>query len=61
MKYKYARTLGLTREKNCHNQHIRALLKTNKTTLYSTENEQKASIVERFNPTMKNKMLKHFT
>lgn len=37
------------------------LLKKHNITLYSTENEGKSSVVERWNRTMKNKMWKQFT
>ena len=37
------------------------LLKQNNITIYSTENEEKSSVVERWNRTMKNKMWKQFT
>ena len=36
-------------------------LLTNNVTLYSTENEEKSSVVERWNRTMKNIMWKYFT
>ena len=44
-----------------YNQQLKAALSANKLTLYSTENEVKSSIVERWNRTMKNIMLKYFT
>ena len=44
-----------------YNKHVRDLLAKNKITLYSTENEEKSSIVERWNRTIKNKMWKQFT
>ena len=44
-----------------YNKHVKELLGKNKTTLYSTENEEKLSVVERWNRTIKNKMWKQFT
>ena len=39
-----------------YNQQLKAVLAANKVMLYSTENEKKSSIVERWNRTMKNIM-----
>ena len=39
-----------------YNQQLKAVLAANNVTLYSTESEQKSSIVERWNRTMKNIM-----
>ena len=44
-----------------YNKHVKDLLAKNKITLYSTENEQKSSVVERWNRAIKNKMWKQFT
>ena len=44
-----------------YNKHVKDLLAKNKITLYSTENEEKSSVVERWNRTIKNKMRKQFT
>ena len=44
-----------------YNQQLKAVLAANNVTLYSTENEEKSSIVERWNRTMKNIMWKYFT
>ena len=44
-----------------YNQQLKAVLAANSVTLYSTENEEKVSIVERWNRTMKNIMWKYFT
>ena len=41
-------------------KHFKALLKKHNITLYHTQNEEKSSIVERWNKTMKNKMWKMF-
>ena len=43
-----------------YNQQLKAVLAANNVTLYSTENEEKSSIVERWNRTMKNIMWKCF-
>ena len=40
---------------------MKALLDKHNIKLYSTENEEKSSVVERWNRTMKNKMWKQFT
>ena len=42
-------------------KHFKEFLKKNKIKLYHTENEEKSSIVERWNKTMKNKMWKMFS
>ena len=42
-------------------KHFNTLLKKNNITLYRTQNEEKSSIVERWNKTMKNKMWKMFS
>ena len=39
-----------------YNKHVKGLIE-----LYSTENEEKSSVVERWNRTMKDKMFKYFT
>ena len=40
---------------------MRELLERNDITIYSTENEEKSSVCERWNRTIKTKMLKQFT
>ena len=47
--------------KEFYNKHLKELLDKHNITLYSTENEEKSSVVERWNRTMKNKMWKMFT
>ena len=47
--------------KEFYNSNMNNLLKQNNITIYSTENEEKSSVVERWNRTMKNKMWKQFT
>ena len=42
-----------------YNQHVKRVLTANNVTLYSTENEEKSSVVERWNRTMKNIMWKY--
>ena len=44
-----------------YNTHVKELLGKNKITLFSTENKEKSSVVERWNRTIKNKMWKQFT
>ena len=44
-----------------YNKHVKNLLAKNKIKLYSTENEEKSSVVERWNRTIQNKMWKQFT
>ena len=42
-------------------KHFKEFLKKNNITLYHTENEEKSSVVERWNKTMKNQMWKMFS
>ena len=44
-----------------YNQQLKAVLAANNVTLYSTENDVKSSVVERWNRTVKNIMWKYFT
>ena len=44
-----------------YNKHMKELLEKNGITLYSTENEEKSSVCERWNCTIKTKMWKQFT
>ena len=44
-----------------YNKHLKDLLRKNEIELYSTENEEKSSVVERWNRTIKNRMWKEFT
>ena len=44
-----------------YNQLLKVVLAINNVTLYSTENDEKSNIVERWNRTMKNIMWKYFT
>ncbi|PIK52383.1 hypothetical protein BSL78_10695 [Apostichopus japonicus] len=43
------------------NQHFQRFLRANKVRFFTTNNETKASIVERFNRTLKTKMWRYFT
>ena len=43
-----------------YNQQLKRVLSANNVTLYSTENEEKSSVVERWNRMMKNIMWKYF-
>ena len=47
--------------KEYYNKHVKELLDKNEITLYSTENEEKSSVCERWNRTIKTKMWKQFT
>jgi len=47
--------------KEYYNKHLKNLLDKNKITLYSTENEEKSSVCERWNKTIKTKIWKQFT
>ena len=51
---------GLTKVQS-FNKHVKDLLDKHNIKLYSTENEEKSSVVERWNRTMKEKMWKQFT
>ena len=44
-----------------YNQQLKRVLTANNVTLYSTENDEKSSVVERWNRMMKNIMWKYFT
>ena len=44
-----------------YNQQLKRVLTVNNVTLYSTKNEEKSCVVERWNMTMKNIMWKYFT
>ena len=52
--------LWVDKGKEYHNKHVKELLDKNKITLYSTENEEKSSVCERWNRTIKSKMWKQF-
>ena len=47
--------------KEYYNKHLKELLKKHNITLYSTENEEKSSVFERWNRTIETKMWKQFT
>ena len=47
--------------KEYYNEHMKELVEKNGKILYSTENEEKPSVGERWNDTIKTKMWKEFT
>ena len=47
--------------KEYYNKNMKELLEKNEITIYSTENEEKSSVCERWNSTIKTKMWKQFT
>ena len=47
--------------KEFYNKHVAEVLARNNVQIYSTENEEKASVVERWNRTIKTKMWKYFS
>ena len=47
--------------KECYNKKLKDLLQKHNITLYSTENEEKSSVCERWNSTIKTKMWKKST
>ena len=54
-------TLWTDKGTEFYNQQLKRVLTANKVTLYSTENEEKSSLVERWDRTMKNIIRKYFT
>ena len=63
-KYKEGRKpqyLWTVEGKEYYNKHLKELLKKHNITLYSTENEEKSSVCERWNRTIKSNMWKQFT
>ena len=53
--------LWVDKGKEYYNKNMKELLDKNKIVMYSTENEEKSSVCERWNRTIKNKMFKRFT
>ena len=53
--------LWIDKGKEFYNKHVKDLLEKNGIHMYSTENEEKSSVVERWNRTIKSKMWKQFT
>ena len=53
--------LWVDKGKEFYNKHVKDLLEKNGIQIYSTENEEKSSVVERWNRTIKSKMWKQFT
>ena len=55
------KSCGLIKGSEFISKHFKDFLKTHSITLYHTQNEEKSSIVESWNKTMKNKMWKMFS
>ena len=53
--------LWTNKDTEFYNQQLKALLTVNNVTLYPTENDEKSSMVERWNRTTRNMMWKYFT
>ena len=53
--------LWVDKGKEFYNKHLKDLLDKNGIQMYSTENEEKSSVVERWNRTIKSNMWKQFT
>ena len=53
--------LWVDKGKEFYNKHVKDLLEKHSVQIYSTENEEKSSVVERWNRTIKSKMWKQFT
>ena len=53
--------LWVDKRKEFYNNHLKDLIEKNKIEMYSTENEEKSSLCERWNRTIKTKMWKQFT
>ena len=53
--------LWVDKGKEYYNKNVLDLLAKDKITIYSTENEEKSSVCERWNRTIKDKMYKRFT
>ena len=53
--------LWVDKGKEFYNKHVKDLLNKRNIKMYSTENEEKSSVCERWNKTIKNKMWKQFT
>ena len=53
--------LWVDKGKEFYNKHLKDLLEKYNTQIYSTENEEKFSVVERWNRTIKSEMWKQFT
>jgi hypothetical protein len=53
--------IWLDKGKEFYNLKVKNLFKANEIEMYSTENEEKSCVVERWNRTMKERMFKYFT
>ena len=60
-KCRQPRLLWTDKGKEFYNKNVKQLLSRKNIKLYSTENEEKSSVVERFNRTIKQKMWKMFS
>ena len=60
-KFRQPRLLWTDKGKEFYNKNVNQLLSKKNIKLYSTENEEKSSVVERFNRTIKEKMWKMFS
>ena len=58
---KYPKKIWADHGTEFYNKDVKPLLKKYKITLYSTENEEKCSVVERWNRTIKTQLWKYFT
>ena len=60
-KERIPKKLWTDKGKEFYNREVKDLLRDRGVDLYSTENEEKSSVVERWNRTMKEKMFKYFS
>ena len=58
---RYPKLLFVDRGKEFYNKDLKKVLQKHNINLYSTENEEKNSVVERWNRTIKNRMWRQFT
>ena len=58
---KIPKYIWVDKGKEFYNKHLKDLLEKHSVQMYSTENEEKSSVVERWNRTIKTKMWKQFT
>ena len=58
---RHPRLIWTDRGTEFYNANVKRLLKEHNISLYSTENEEKSSVVERWNQTMKNRLWKMFS
>ena len=60
-KEKIPKKIWVDEGKEFYNKEVDALLRKNQIRIYSTENEEKCSVIERWNRTIKAKLWKYFT